>query len=187
MAARRILIGAVAGAHGVRGEVLIKSYAAEPERIAGYGPLYDETGNRQFQIAVRRLTGRGVIARIEGVASRSEAEALKGMRLYVDRERLPATEAGEYYHADLVGLLAVSPAGEVMGEVVAVQNYGAGDLIEIRLAGGGETELVPFTDAFVPRVDLAAGRMTVALPIEVSARDETASTLSAGGTARRQT
>jgi len=187
MAARRILIGAVAGAHGVRGEVLIKSYAAEPERIASYGPLSDETGDRQFQIAVRRVTGRGVIARIEGVASRSEAEALKGMRLYVARERLPATGASEFYHADLVGLRALSPAGEVMGEVVAVQNYGAGDLIEIRLSGGGESELVPFTDAFVPKVDLAAGHMTVALPTEAGEPQTPTASLSAGGTGRQQT
>jgi 16S rRNA processing protein RimM len=171
MTRRRILLGHISAAHGIRGEVLIRSYAAAPEDIARYGALSDEAGQRTFNITVRRVTEKGVIVRIEGVRDRTAAEALKGTRLYVDRDRLPATGANEFYQADLVGLAAVSPAGDVIGEVVGVENYGAGDLLEIRLAGRDETELVPFTDAFVPKVDVAAGRLTVVMP-EAGDEDE---------------
>jgi 16S rRNA processing protein RimM len=165
MTSHRVLLGQILGAHGIRGDVLIRTYTAEPEDIAGYGPLQSETGDRDFRITVRRVTENGVIARVEGVTDRTAAEALKGTRLYVDRDQLPATEANEFYRADLIGLSAVSPTGDVIGEVVSVENYGAGDIIEIRLAGSRRTELIPFTDAFVPEVDLAAGRVTVRLPI----------------------
>jgi 16S rRNA processing protein RimM len=105
-----------------------------------------------------------VVARLAAIADRTAAEALKGASLYVDRERLPAPGEGEFYHADLVGLAAVTPDGRPLGEVVAVHNHGAGDLLELRLAGSGRTELVAFTDAFVPEVDLAARRVVLALP-----------------------
>ena len=104
------------------------------------------------------------MARLEGVGDRTAAEALKGVELYVDRDRLPAAAEGEFYHADLIGLAAVDPEGKRIGEIVAVQNFGAGDLLEIRLAGSGKTELVPFTDATIPEVDIAAGRVVVAMP-----------------------
>ncbi len=109
-------------------------------------------------------TKGGVVARLEGVSDRNAAEALKGVELYVDRDKLPAAAEGEFYHADLIGLAAVDPQGKRLGEIVAVQNYGAGDLLEIRLTGAGKTELVPFTEATVPEVDIAAGRVVVAMP-----------------------
>jgi 16S rRNA processing protein RimM len=162
----RILLGSIAGAHGIRGEVLIRTFTAVPENIGAYGALSDAGGARQFKIEVVRVTAKGVIARIAGIADRDAAEALKGIELYVDRSRLPAADEseGEFYWADLVGLTAVDTAGTVIGSIVAVQNFGAGDLLEIRLAGSSKTELIPFRDAFVPEVELAAKRAVVRLP-----------------------
>jgi len=161
---KRILLGSIAGAHGIRGEVLIKTFTASPENIGAYGPLSDESGARKFEIETARASPKGVVARVRGVADRNGAEALKGVDLYIDRDRLPAAAEGEFYHADLIGLTAVDHDGKPMGEIVAVQNYGAGDLLEIRLAGAGKTELVPFTDDAVPEVDIAARRVVVVLP-----------------------
>lgn len=159
----RILLGRIAGAHGIRGEVLIKTFTAAPEAIAGYA-LGDAGGTRSFRITSARATPKGVVARLEGVADRNAAEALKGVELYVARSALPPAAEGEFYHADLVGLAAVDAAGTVLGTIVAVQNFGAGDLLEIRLAGTAKTELVPFTEALVPEVDIAARRVVVVLP-----------------------
>ena len=160
----RILLGRISGAHGIRGEVVIHAYTVVPEDIGTYGALLDKSGAKHFRIKSARVTAKGVVARLEGVSDRNAAEALKGVELYVERERLPAAGEGEFYHADLIGLAAVDPRGKRIGEIVAVQNYGAGDLLEIRLAGTGKTELVPFTEATVPEVDIAAGHAMVAMP-----------------------
>jgi 16S rRNA processing protein RimM len=170
----KVLLGRIAGAHGIRGEVLIKTHTERPESIAAYGPLSDESGARSFLISRARATAKGVIARIDGVGDRNAAEALKGMELFVDRERLPAPADDEFYFADLVGLAAVSPDGAPIGTIVSVQNYGAGDLLEIKLDGQRSTELVPFADAFVPSVDLAAGRVVVRMPQGSEDTDEAA-------------
>ncbi len=162
---RRILLGRIAGAHGIRGEVLIHSFAEAPEKIGAYGALSDAAGARQFKIKVVRVTPKGVIARIAGIADRNAAEPLKGIELYVERGRLPTTGEGQYYHVDLIGLEAVDPQGHSIGRIAAVHNFGAGDLLEIRLSGSSKTELIPFNDAHVPEVDLAAGRAVVALPL----------------------
>ena len=161
----RVLLGHVAGAQGLSGEVKIVSYTAVPADIASYGPLQSEDGALTLRIAVLR-PGKGgtVIARIEGVSDRTAAERLKGVRLYIPRSRLPATEADEFYVSDLLGLSAVAPGGGEIGKIVAVQNYGAGDLLEIRLSGTRKTELVPFMAAFVPEIDIAGGRITVVMP-----------------------
>jgi 16S rRNA processing protein RimM len=166
----RILLGHIASAHGVRGEVLIKTFTERPEDIAAYGPLDDGRG-RSFTVQVVRVTPKGVVARIAGIADRTAAEALKGAALHVDRDRLPAPADGEFYHADLIGLAAVDPGGRPLGEVIGVYNHGAGDLLELRLADSGKTELVAFTDAFVPEVDLAARRVVVRLPEEGESTD----------------
>jgi 16S rRNA processing protein RimM len=161
---KRVLLGRIAGAHGIRGEVLIKTFTAAPEGIAAYGPLSDAGGARSFSFESARPTPKGVVARLVGVADRNAAEALKGTELYIERERLPAAAEGEFYHADLVGLDAVEPAGKPLGSIVGVHNFGAGDLLEIRLAASGKTELVPFTDDAVPEVDIAGRRVVVVLP-----------------------
>lgn len=159
-----VLLGHVSTAHGLRGEVLIKTHTAEPKAIAAYGALCDETGARRFDVKVVRVTEKGVIARLGGVGDRTAAEKLKGTKLYVARAQLPAAAEGEYYHADLIGLDAVSERGEPIGHVVAVQNFGASDLLEIRLEGTRQTEFIPFTDAAVPTVDIAARRVVVRMP-----------------------
>jgi 16S rRNA processing protein RimM len=164
----RILLCRIAGAHGIRGEVLIHTYTEAPENIGAYDALSDASGERQFKIRIVRVTPKGVIARLAGIADRNAAEALKGVELYIERARLPAIADGEFYYADLVGLAAVDVDGQTIGSVVSVQNFGAGDLLEIRLSGSSKTELVPFRDAFVPEVDLAARRVVVALPSAVT-------------------
>ena len=160
----RVLLGRIAGAHGIRGEVLVYTYTEAPENIGAYGALFDASGERQFKLKVVRVTPKGVIARVAGIEDRNAAEALKGIELYLERARLPAAAEGEFYYADLVGLTAVDVDGKTVGKVVTVQNFGAGDLLEIRLTGSSKTELVPFRDAFVPEVDLVARRVVVVLP-----------------------
>ena len=160
----RILLGRIAGAHGIRGEVLIHSYAEAPQDIAAYGPLCDADGAKTFTITRAKLTAKGVVARLAGISDRDAAERLKGVELYVTRDRLPPPAEGEFYHADLIGLTAIDPAGRAFGRVTAVHNFGAGDLIEIRLTGSGKSELVPFTDATVPQLDVAAGHVVIVMP-----------------------
>jgi 16S rRNA processing protein RimM len=163
---KRILLGEIVAAHGIRGEVGIKTYTAEPEAIGDYGLLSDATGQRSFEITGLKMTAKGIVARIKGVTDRTGAEALKGTGLYVARAALPeaAEDEGEYYNADLIGLAAVAPDGTALGTIVSVENFGAGDLIEIKFAGRNATEFVPFTDACVPTVDIAGGKVTVILP-----------------------
>lgn len=159
--ASRILLGRIVGAHGIRGEVVIHSYAAVPEDIGAYGPLSDKTGAKTFKLSGVRAASKGVIARIAGVADRNAAEALKGTELYVPRDKLPATDEGEFYVADLIGMTVVDAAGQVIGKVVDAPDFGAGSLLEIRKTGVAQTELIPFTDAYVPHVDITARRVTV--------------------------
>lgn len=169
---KRVLLARIGRAHGIRGEVHVETYTADPAAIADYGPLQDAEGRRTFEIANLRVGPKGVVARIAGVGDRTAAEALRGIELFVDRSRLPEPEAGEYYHTDLEGLSAVDRDGKPVGTVVGIANYGAGDLVEIRRPGARETELVPFTDAFVPEVDLAARRMVVVLDEDAAEPDD---------------
>jgi len=167
---QRVLLGRIVAAHGIRGDVVIDSYTAEPADIAAYGPLQSADGTRELKIKVVRVTPKGVVAHIAGVDDRNAAEALRATDLFVERAKLPEADEGEFYFADLVGLRAENEAGETIGKVVAVQNYGAGDLLEIALTGHQATEFIPFTDAFVPVVDIAAGRVVIVVP--VSAPDD---------------
>jgi len=157
----RILLGRIVGAHGIRGEVIIHSYAAVPEDVGAYGVLSDKTGTKTFKLSSVRAASKGVIARVAGVSDRNAAEALKGTELYVPRDKLPATQEGEFYVADLIGMTVVDRDGKAIGTVVDAPDFGAGSLLEIRKTGVAQTELVPFTDAYVPHVDLAARRVTV--------------------------
>lgn len=169
---RLLLLGHISAAHGLRGEVLIKTHTGEPQAIGAYGPLTDESGEKSFALKVLRVTDKGVIARIQGVSDRTAAEALRGVKLLVPRAKLPPAAQGEYYHADLIGLTVLGDDGAKIGWVVAVQNFGAGDLLEIRLEGSRQTEFVPFTDASVPNVDVAAGQLVVRFPDVVEGEDE---------------
>jgi 16S rRNA processing protein RimM len=159
----RVLLGAVMSAHGIKGEVKVKTFTEHADGLAAYGPVLTEDG-RRFEIAALRATKADeAVVRFAGVADRNAAETLKGQRLYVPRAALPEPEAGAFYHADLVGLRAEDASGNVLGTVSAVHNFGAGDMLEIERTDG-EAELVPFTDANVPIVDIAAGRIVIELP-----------------------
>ncbi|HEY5606974.1 MAG TPA: ribosome maturation factor RimM [Alphaproteobacteria bacterium] len=155
-----ICLGQITGAHGIRGEVRVRSFTARAEDVAAYGTLADETGTRNFALKVTGMARGAVRARIDGVADRNAAEALKGTRLFVDRDKLPEPEADEFYQADLVGLAARRADGTPVGRIVAVQNFGAGDALEIAPDAGG-TFYVPFTADAVPEVDIAGGRVVV--------------------------
>ena len=155
-----VCIGTVAGAHGVRGNVRIKPFTEAPEDVAAYGPVTDAGGARTFDLTLVGESGGTVIARLSGIEDRTAAEALKGVRFYIPRERLPAPEEDEFYHADLVGLRVVDSEGRDAGTVHALHDFGAGDLIEIRRPSR-RLVLLPFTRTTVPDIDLAAGRVTV--------------------------
>ena len=158
-----VCVGVIAGAHGIKGEVKVKSFTEDVMKIVHYGPLFDESGARRFDMTVRAKAKDGLIAVIDGVGDRNAAEALRGTKLYVPRSALPQTEPEEFYHADLIGLAAELADGTKLGEVVAVHNFGAGDLIEIRRANGRTLDL-PFTQAVVPVVDVEGRRIEVDLP-----------------------
>jgi len=157
--AERVCVGAIAGSFGVRGEVRLKSFCAEPEAIADYSPLYTEDGTRSFDLTLGRPVKGGYAARLSGIATKEQADALRGTQIFADRDRLPSLPDDEFYHADLIGLEVVDTGGQVLGRVRAVHDHGAGDLLEVHGPGLKSTVLLPFTNACVPTVDLAAGRL----------------------------
>ncbi|HMQ40206.1 MAG TPA: ribosome maturation factor RimM [Paracoccus sp. (in: a-proteobacteria)] len=152
----KICIGAIAGAFGVHGEVRLKSFTAEAADIASYGPLSTEDGSRQFTIALTRPVTGGIGARLTGIATREEAEALRGTTLWAPRSALPSLPDDEFYHADLIGLEVFDTGGRPLGRVKAIFDHGAGDILEI---AANPPLLLPFTREIVPTVDLAAGRI----------------------------
>ena len=160
----RICLGQIGAAHGVRGEVRLRSFTADPEAIGRYGPLETEDGRIVHIESLRRAKDH-FVARFSGVADRTSAEQLTNAKLYVLRERLPEpNQPDEFYHADLIGLAVVDRAEGKLGTVVAIHNFGAGDLIEVRPTNGGTTRMLPFDEATVPVVDLAAGRLVIVEP-----------------------
>ena len=151
----------------IRGEVRLRSFTQDPTAVTSYGPLESEDGARRFTIEGLRPAKDHFVARLAGVDNRDAAEKLTNLKLYVLRDRLPPIEdADTYYHADLVSLLAVTPDGTALGTVTAIHNFGAGDLVEIKPAAGGEPLMVPFTVTAVPQIDMAARRMVVQPPTE---------------------
>lgn len=160
---RRILVGEITGAHGIRGDVLVRSYTETPDAIAAYGPLTDASGKKSYSLRVVRVTSKGIVARVAGVEDRNGAEPLRGTKLYIERSKLPETGETEFYHADLIGLRAVAADGSALGKIVSVQNFGAGDLLELKPLEG-ETEFIPFEDRWVPSVDLDAGILVINRP-----------------------
>jgi 16S rRNA processing protein RimM len=167
-----ICVARIGAAHGVRGAVKLWTFTEDPLAVKRYGPLTTKDGTRQFEVATAREAHGHLVVTLKGVATREEAERLNGIELYIAREKLPDTDEDEYYHADLIGLAAVTAANEPIGRVIAIHNFGAGDIIEIA-PPHGTTMLLPFTNAVVPTVDLAGGRVVIVLPDEIDGDDPT--------------
>jgi 16S rRNA processing protein RimM len=166
MVAAPICVARIGAPHGVRGAVKLWTFTEDPLAVRHYGLLVTKDGARQFEVTHLHEAKDHLVATLKGVATREEAERLNGVELYVAREKLPDTSADEYYHADLIGLAAVSAAGEPLGRVIAIHNFGAGDIIEVAPPNGA-TMLLPFTNAVVPTVDLEGGRVVIELPREI--------------------
>jgi 16S rRNA processing protein RimM len=162
----QICVARIGAAHGVRGQVKLWTFTEDPFAVKEYGPLSTKDGSRQFEVTHVREAKDHLVATLKGLATRNDAERLNGIELYVARDKLPATDEDEYYYADLIGLAAVTTADEPLGRVLAIHNFGAGDIIEIA-PPQGPTVLLPFTNAVVPTVDLAGGRVVIELPQEI--------------------
>ncbi|WP_029586342.1 ribosome maturation factor RimM [Bradyrhizobium sp. URHD0069] len=172
MPTSQVCVARIGAAHGVRGAVKLWTFTEDPLAVKRYGPLLTKDGARQFEVTHAREAKGHLVATLKGVATREEAERLNGVELYIARERLPATSEDEYYHADLIGLAAETAAGQPLGRVIAIHNFGAGDIIEIAPPHGATT-LLPFTNAVVPSVDLAGGRVVIELPDEIEGDNPT--------------
>jgi len=162
----QICIARIGAPHGVRGAVRLWTFTEDPLAVKRYGPLATRDGTRQFEVTHAREAKGHLVATLKGVTTREDAERLNGVELYIAREKLPVAGEDEYYHADLIGLAAVTSADQPLGRVIAIHNFGAGDIIEIAPAQGA-TMLLPFTNAVVPEVDLAGGRVVIELPEEI--------------------
>ncbi|UFX45531.1 ribosome maturation factor RimM [Bradyrhizobium sp. 41S5] len=168
-----VCVARIGAAHGVRGAVRLWTFTEDPLAVKDYGPLMTKDGTRQFEVTHAREAKDHLVVTLKGVASRDDAERLNGLELYVPRDRLPETDDGEYYHTDLIGLAAVTTTEQPLGKVIAIHNFGAGDIIEIAPPQGA-TMLLPFTNAVVPSVDLAGGRVVIDLPQEIDGDDPAA-------------
>ena len=168
---RLICVGRVAGAFGVRGELRINAYTEEPLALLRYRDLRRKDGSPGLTLTAARAAKGGVIARAREIATKEEADALRGLQLHVPRDALPPPEEDEFYLADLIGLAAETPAGEPLGRVKAVHDFGAGDVLEIHPGEGRPTWYAPFTRAIVPAVRIGDGRLTVVRPEETSERE----------------
>jgi 16S rRNA processing protein RimM len=169
----KICIARIGAAHGVRGAVKLWTFTEDPFAVEAYGPLSTKDGARHFEVASAREAKDHLVVTLKGITTRDQAERLNGVELYIPRDKLPATEDDEYYHADLIGLDAVTTADEPLGRVVAIHNFGAGDIIEIA-PESGTTILLPFSNAVVPTVDIAGGRVVIELPREIEGDDPNA-------------
>lgn len=169
----RLLVGTIGAAHGIKGEVRITPFTQDPEAIGAYGPLDTDRSGLVVTIAKLRLQKNVVVARLKGVEDRNAAEALNGVSLFLDRSKLPETDdEDDFYHADLLGLAARLQDGTVIGEVIALPNFGAGDLIEIRDPRSGDTYLYPFTKAVVPEIRIAEGYLVIEVPTDAELGEE---------------
>jgi 16S rRNA processing protein RimM len=169
-----VCVGQIVGVHGVRGLVKLKSFTEDPAAIEGYNPLMDPTGTRSFTVELQSAMKDYWLARVQGVSDRTAAEALRGVLLHVDRDRLPPPEdEEEFYHADLIGLSVERPDGSVVGTVIALHNFGGGDMLEVNLPER-RTVMVPFTKALVPVVDVAGGRIVADLTDDLLAPPDAA-------------
>lgn len=170
---KRLLMGRIGAAHGIKGEVRITSFTEEPLALKDYGPLETSRPGLTIEIEAARGTTNVLVARLKGVTDRTAAEKLNGVELFIDRDRLPATGGDDdFYHADLIGLEARLADGTVIGTVTAIPNYGASDLLEVRDGRSGDTYLYPFTRTVVPAVNIADGYLVIEVPIEADPGEE---------------
>ena len=168
----QVCVARIGAAHGVRGAVKLWTFTDDPFAVTRYGPLTTRDGARSFEVAHVREAKDHLVATFKGIIDRNAAERLNGIELYVARDKLPATDNDEYYHADLIGLAAETTGGAPLGKVIAIHNFGAGDIIEIAPPKGA-TMLLPFTNAVVPTVDIAGGRVVIELPQEIEGEEPT--------------
>jgi 16S rRNA processing protein RimM len=166
----RVCVARVGAPHGVRGEVKLRSFTADPAAVRDYGPLQTDDG-RVVEIDAMRPAKDGFVVRLKGIADRDAAALLRNKDLYVPRERLPAPEPDEFYLADLVGLTVVGRDGATLGTVVDLHDFGAGPVLEFGPRQGGDTVMLPFTEEVVPVVDVAGARLVVVPPAETLAED----------------
>ena len=171
MTVERLVVGVVTGAHGVRGMLRVKSFTADPADLTAYGPLTDASGQTEYGVTVKGEAKGQLLIQLKGCTDRNAAEALRGTEFYLDRALLPETDEEEFYHADLIGLSAVTEDGMALGTVRAVFDFGSGDMLEVSDADG-KVVLYPFTRDVVPSIDLAGGRLTVVPPVETEAEEE---------------
>jgi len=164
MSDTHICVGVISGSYGVNGELRIKSFCAIPEDIETYSPLTDESGDRQFDLAILRPIKSGFAGRLPEVTNKEDADMMRGTQLFARREQLPSLPDDEFYHADLIGLDVYDTGGELLGRVKTVQNHGADDLLELQLSGSSTTTFLPFTKAAVPTVDLGSRRIVADPP-----------------------
>lgn len=160
---KKICVGQFAGAHGVRGLVRLRSFTEDPEAIFGYAPLLDETGKRAFKMTPKSTIRDMFLVNVDGVKDKEAADSLRGDKIYIPHELLPQTRKGEYYEADLIGLRAVDESGKEYGKVRGVFDHGGGPFLEIG-ASSKDSFMLPFRDAFVPKIDLEEGVLAITAP-----------------------
>ncbi len=164
MSKDRVCVGAIVGSFGVKGEVRLKSFCAEPAAIATYAPLFTEANSKGFSITITGAIKNGFSARLSGVETKEQADDLRGTQLFTERDKLPGLTDEEFYHADLIELSVMDTGGQQLGTVISVLNHGASDLLEVQLCHQSATVLVPFTRDVVPTIDLTAGRIIIDPP-----------------------
>lgn len=169
--ANLILVGQVAGGFGVRGEVRVTAYTADPKALTAYGPLLRADGSPGLTLSAVRATKDGVIGRATEIETKEQADAMRGLKLHVPRDRFPEPEEDEFYLADLIGVEARDGEGTVLGTVRAVQNFGADDMLEIAPAAGGPTWYLPFTKQATPELHLSEGWILAVRPEEIGERE----------------
>ena len=166
-----ILVGQVAGGFGVKGEVRVTAYTADPMALLAYGPLLRADGSVGLTLTSARPEKSGVVGRAKEIATKEQADAMRGLKLHILRDRLPEPDEDEFYLTDLVGLEARAPDGGVLGTVKSVQNFGADDMLEIAPAAGGPTWYLPFTKDAVPDLHIADGWLLAVRPVEIGERE----------------
>ena len=170
---KQVCLGAIVGVHGIKGEVKVKSWTEKDRDIGTYGVLHDKSGSKELCLKVVGHSKELLRCKIKGVDDRNAAEALIGTELYVNREALPDLDEEEYYQADLVGLKVIEQeSSSEIGKISGIYNFGAGDILEIKLKVNGKTEMIPFTKVYVPQINIKEGFVVVSEALSSFADEE---------------